>query len=104
MVTPIEIPDVEPVRRRRRRPLRNLVGFEGRGARRIRRRAEPGAIAEAPVRRRVRRPRATEETVAVATPERRTRGGGRGRLRRAGNRLRRGAANLIRGRRSTRRT
>jgi hypothetical protein len=40
----------------------------------------------------------------VGTPERRNRGGVRGRLRRAGNRLRRGVANLARGRRSTRRT
>ena len=101
---PVELPDVEPVRRRRRRRLRNLIGAEGRAARRVRRRAEPGALEQAPVRRRVRRPGASEPTAQVSTPERRTRGGVRGRLRRAGNRLRRGAANLIRGRRSTRRT
>jgi hypothetical protein len=110
MVDPTEIVDEEPrVRRRRDRILFPLLAERRRrrARNRVLEQAEPSVVRGRRPRRNVRRPRASDETAEVEEPTRRVRrnrGGVGARIRRAGRRLRRRAANAVRGRRSTRRT
>lgn len=106
MVEPTEIEDIEIVRRPRRRVLGNPLerALRRRARRRIIEQGEPAVIRRRRPRRNVRRPAAEETTAEVAQPRRRSTGGRTGRVRRGVNRLRRGIANVVRGRRSRRRT
>ena len=106
MVKPTEIRDAELRNRPRKRVLLRRVAERRRrlAGERVAEQAQPSAVRRRRPRRPVRRPEAGETTAQVNRPERRTSGGRGGRIRRVGRRLRRAAANAIRGRRSRQRT